>query len=403
MLRKLRIKFVCIVMVIVTIMLSMVFGMVIHYMSKSLEEQSIRTLRSISANPTQQRNLGDISQEVRLPYFTVLIGFRGQLIATSGGYYDLSDEETILRITRAALEQDEQMGILKEYNLRFSKSMGVSGQWLVFADMSSERSAIRHLTQVCVLIGLASMGIFLCISIMLARWAVKPVEKAWKQQQQFVADASHELKTPLAVILTNAELLQDPAQDDSAKQQFSSSILTMSHQMRGLVEGLLELTRVDNGSVSTNFAPVDLSQLVEDAVLPFEPMYFEKGLTLSTTIEKGITLKASASHLRQVLGILLDNAMKYSAPEGRIWVKLIRHGSHCLLSVASPGQEISPEDLQNIFKRFYRVDKARSRDGSYGLGLSIAQSIVLSHKGKIWAESEDGINTFFIQLPVSGS
>ena len=120
-----------------------------------------------------------------------------------------------------------------------------------------------------------------------------------------------------------------------------------------------------------------------------------------TAVEKGISLKASDSHLRQVLGILLDNAMKYSAPEGRIWVKLIRHGGHCLLSVSSPGQEISPEDLQNIFKRFYRVDKARSRDGSYGLGLSIAQSIVLSHKGKIWAESEDGINTFFIQLPIS--
>ena len=402
MLKQLRLKFVCIVMAIVTVMLSLVFGMVIHFMKANLEEQSIRLLRSISDNPFQQGNPGDVSEEVQLPYFTVLLSYRGQLVAKSGGYYDLSDEVTILKITRAALESGAQSGVLEEYNLRFIRSTVSTGQWLVFADISSERTALRNLTESCILIGIASMAVFLALSILLARWAVKPVEQAWDQQRQFVADASHELKTPLTVILTNAEMLQNPDTPPEAKNQFAGSILTMSHQMRGLVEGLLDLARVDNGAVKTNSVEVNLSDLVEEEVLPFEPLYFEKGLTLSTAVEKNIHVKGSPQHLRQVLGILLDNAMKYSTPEGEVRVKLIRHGSHCQLSVASPGENISTADLENIFKRFYRVDKARNRDGSYGLGLPIAQSIVQAHKGKIWAQSSEGVNTFFVQLPLNG-
>ena len=302
MLKQLRLKFVCIVMTIVTIMLSLVFGMVIHFMKANLEEQSIRLLRSISDNPFQQGNPGDVSEEVQLPYFTVLLSYRGQLVAKSGGYYDLSDEVTILKITRAALESGAQSGVLEEYNLRFIRSTVSTGQWLVFADISSERTALRNLTESCILIGIASMAVFLALSILLARWAVKPVEQAWDQQRQFVADASHELKTPLTVILTNAEMLQNPDTPPEAKNQFAGSILTMSHQMRGLVEGLLDLARVDNGAVKTNSVEVNLSDLVEEEVLPFEPLYFEKGLTLSTAVEKNIHVKGSPQHLRQVLG-----------------------------------------------------------------------------------------------------
>ena len=149
MLKQLRLKFVCIVMAIVTIMLSLVFGMVIHFMKANLEEQSIRLLRSISDNPFQQGNPGDVSEEVQLPYFTVLLSYRGQLVAKSGGYYDLSDEVTILKITRAALESGAQSGVLEEYNLRFIRSTVSTGQWLVFADISSERTALRNLTESC--------------------------------------------------------------------------------------------------------------------------------------------------------------------------------------------------------------------------------------------------------------
>ena len=400
MLKKLRLKFVCITMTFVTIMLVVIFGLVIFFMGAGLEMQSTQMMQTIADDPfylgTPSRN----NDEVRLPYFIVQVGRRGEVLATSG-YSDLTEESSILDIVQAALDSEEQAGVLREYGLRYSKNNRPSGNMIVFADISSEQATMGNLVKSCILIGAVSFLVFLGLSLLLAKWAVKPVDQAWQQQKQFVADASHELKTPLTVIMTNAELLQNEEYDETARHQFSDSILTMSHQMRGLVEGLLELARVDNGAVKTSYTELDFSELVEDGILPFEPLYFEKSLELSAAVEKGIRVKGSVAHLRQVLDILLDNAMKYSAPESQVWVKLKKHGTHCTLCVISPGEPISQSDLKNIFKRFYRIDKARSRDGSYGLGLSIAQSIVEEHRGKIWAESGEGANTFFVQLPVS--
>ena len=141
------------------------------------------------------------------------------------------------------------------------------------------------------------------------------------------------------------------------------------------------------------------SLLLIDEIQPFEALFFEKGRNLTMSIVPGIHVQGSDKNLRQLLGILLDNALKYSTADGNVKVGLSRHGGHCTLSVANPGDEISREDLTNIFKQFYRVDKTRGMKEGYGLGLSIAQSIANVHKGKIWAESQNGINTFFVNLP----
>lgn len=400
MIKRLRIKFVCINMVIVTVMLLVIFGMVLHFTRDNLEEQSLRTMQTLmDSNPSQLWRPGEVPGEVQLPFFLVSINRSGELMAASGGYYDLTDKTAILEIILLASSTGEETGLLSQYNLRFSKKTTPMGQSIVFVDISSELATMRSLVKSCIFIGLISFSLFLCLSFLLARWAIRPVEQAWNQQRQFVADASHELKTPLTVIMTNAELLQSPDYGETERDRFADSILTMSHQMRGLVESLLELARVDNGAAKMVFSPLDFSELVSDGLLPFEPVYFEKELVLESEIEDGLRVKGSQSHLKQVLDILLDNAAKYSTPNGTVTVRAKRQGSHCLLAVSSPGSPISKEDLKNIFKRFYRIDKARSMNHSYGLGLSIADSIVKEHGGKIWAESTDGINTFFVQLP----
>ena len=138
---------------------------------------------------------------------------------------------------------------------------------------------------------------------------------------------------------------------------------------------LLELARVDNGGQNMVFSRLNFSELVSDALLPFEPVYFEKGLTLESNVEENLFVRGSQQHLKQVADILLDNASKYASADSTVRVILRRQGSHCLLSVASAGDAISKEDLKNIFKRFYRMDKARSMNHSYGLGLSIARSL----------------------------
>ena len=401
MIRKLRIKFVCVIMGIVMLMLAMILGVVIHFTGQNMEMQSINMMRAIATAPFQQGKLGKPPEEVRLPFFTVQIGNRGELLGISGGYFDLTDREYIESIVNAALASEHNTAQLEDYQLRFLKEKSPRGYTIVFSDTTTESATLKNLYSICVLIFFVAMGVFLGVSILLSNWVIKPVAVAWDQQRQFVADASHELKTPLSVIMANAELLanEDTVPDD--RRKFSSNILSMTYQMRTLVENLLEMARVDNGTLKMQFAALDFSELVRDAVLSFQLLYEEKGQTLQNAIPDGITLQGSERHLYQVLDVLLDNALKYSVAEGHTNVELKRIGHSCLLTVSNTGEPISKEDLKNIFKRFYRADKARSLNGSYGLGLSIAESIVEAHKGKIWAESELGYNTFFVQLPLN--
>lgn len=397
--KKLRYQFIAITMSIVTIMLCVIMSLIYFFTKMSLENNSINMMQNIASHPFLLHLPNEMQDDVRLPYFTLQLNIQGDLIATGGGYYDLSDEDFLKDLIDATFSSPDRIGIIDDYNLRFYHTSTSVSQILVYADISNELAILNNLIRSCILIGMVCFLIFLSISFLLASWVIKPVDRAWKQQRQFIADASHELKTPLTVIMTNAELIQNPDYDEINKSTFASSILVMSKQMRKLVEQMLELARADNIQHNIIFSSVDFSRLVSDAILPFEPIFFEKGLTLHTKISENITVNGDASQLRQVLDILLDNAQKYSRERGTTWVTLQKHGKgHCLLSVADEGEEIPVNDLNNLFKRFYRADKARSRTGSFGLGLSIAETIIARHKGKIWAESKNNINTFFVEL-----
>lgn len=145
---------------------------------------------------------------------------------------------------------------------------------------------------------------------------------------------------------------------------------------------------------------LDFSRLVSEAVLPFEPLFFEAGLTLECQVAPHLEVRGSAQRLRQAAEVLLDNARKYAGSGGTVVLHLERRGRSCVLSVFSPGEPLSGEELRNVFKRFCRGDGARSRGGGYGLGLAIAEGIVSAHRGRIWAEGGAGGTTFFIRLPL---
>ena len=404
MIRKLRIKFICVIMAIVMVLLGTILGVVIHFTHKSMEAQSISMMRAMASIPFDKGNPGLPPQETsRSAAFVVQINVQGDaFVVDKEGAFILSDEDYLRHVINQALTSDQESGELRGEGLRYLKSGSPMGITIVFMDISEESAARGELVRNCVIIYLSAMLVFLGITVTLSRWVIRPVEKAWNQQRQFVSDASHELKTPLSVIMANAELMQSEEAGEEDREKLSGNILTMTYQMRTLVENMLEMARVDNGTVKMQFTPLDFSQLITDAALSVQLLYEEKGLNLRWEIPEGICIQGSEHHLYQVMDVLLDNALKYSDPNGEVRVALTGSGRNCLLSVASPGEEISREDLKNIFKRFYRVDKARAINGSYGLGLPIAESIVLAHKGKIWAESEGGMNTFFVQLPLNG-
>ncbi len=393
MLKKLRRRFVLITMAIVTGMLLVIFGLVIHFTRLDLDAQSDTMLQKIAQNA-----LDPAAREpnAQLPYFTLRFSALGQVVASGKTHYDITDREFLDELIATIYDINRTTGYLEDYRLKYTVVTSPIVQVIAFVDVSSQQSAMLSLLQVSILTAVAALAAFTFISILLARWAVNPVDRAWQQQKQFISDASHELKTPLTVIMSNAELLQSEEND---RNLCAENILASSRQMRHLVEGMLELARADNGQIQTHFENMDLSKTVFDSILPFEPVFFESGLRLESNIEPGILVQGSERHLRQLTDILLDNAQKYSAP-GIVDVKLSRQGKNqCLLTVSNPGTPIPQEELESIFQRFYRSDTARTSSGSFGLGLSIAQRITEEHGGRIWAQSNPSGNRFSVLLP----
>ncbi len=399
MLKKLRLKMVLITMTLSTTMLLLLFTLVYGMTARNFETQSTAMVRSLAQLALSPGIPEDQSQQVSLPYFTIKFNAYSEFLASGNIRYDLTDEKFLQSVITAVYDTPAQSGVIYG-TMRFYKAEALGVRCIAIVDISSQKAALGDLLETSLTVGFLSIAVFLGISVLLARWSVRPVERAWQQQRQFVADASHELKTPLTVITGNAELLQSPELDGESRLRFSQHILTESRQMRRLVESLLELARADNGQIRKAFASLDLSRLTEEALLPFEAVFFEQGMTLEWDIQPGLQVQGSDQYLRQTVDILLDNALKYGDP-GRVLVTLRRQGSRmCLLTVENPGTPIDRESLPKLFTRFYRADTARSSAGSFGLGLSIAQSIVQEHGGKIWAESLEKGNRFCILLPL---
>lgn len=249
------------------------------------------------------------------------------------------------------------------------------------------------------------MVILFVIANVLSHLLLAPVERAWEQQQQFIADASHELKTPLSVILANTEILNDATSGVSTSSlRWVESTAEEAKRMKGLVESLLELARTEEGASETlHREDVELSGIVEKEALQFDAVAFEQDCTISTDVAEGLHVMGNPDQLERLVKTLLDNACKYAAAGSVVEVSLTQQNSTAVLSVANYGTPIDPDDLPHVFDRFYRSDKARAREtGGFGLGLAIAKGIVESHGGKISATSSEADATrFCVRLPLA--
>ncbi len=232
---------------------------------------------------------------------------------------------------------------------------------------------------------------------------VTRLRKLENMRREFVANVSHELKTPLTNIRGYAEtLLQGALQDTEAAHRFTKKIENNALQLQNLVEDILKLSEIESGRLELNLIPTSLKTFIQNLYNDYEELLKAKGIYFKTEIKEPLAIPVDLSALKHILGNLIDNAIKYTPPEGTITLSAVEEGSFCKITVADTGTGISERDLPHVFERFYRADKARSRQmGSTGLGLAIVKHLVQAHKGEVGVMSELSKGSrFFFTLPL---
>ena len=270
------------------------------------------------------------------------------------------------------------------------------GQYhLVLLNRSVELSTVSKLVFIFLLITMIGLLCMFGISVLLANWSVKPIAAAWEKQKQFVADASHELKTPLAVISANTEvIMSDPQQLVSGQRKWLNYIQSETMRMSKLITNLLSVAKLDADETKNRTAQISVSETVSNLCLVFEPIIYEHNKTLNTVIQRNVYMRTDPDNLKQLLSILLDNAVQHSVPKAQITVSLSKDAQGKIrIAVSNTAKPIPPEQLAHLFDRFYRADTENSPNGS-GLGLSIAQSITKQMGGKLTVTSEENLVTF---------
>ena len=401
MIRKLRWQFVGVCMALVLTVLAAVFAAAYHAVRQNIEDLSRQVLTQViredgsGSAPGVSVEIG--GDRLLLPYFTVNI-WGGTAYITGGTYANLEDTDALRDILSQCLEQNQTEGTVEDYHLRYLVEDNGLYRKLAFVDMSMEQATLARVIRSYLVIALAALLVLLGIAAAASRWVTRPVERAWRQQRQFLSDASHELKTPLTVILSNAELLEGAALPEKPAR-WSGNIRCEAEQMRTLVEQMLTLARADNGVRPAAMEPVNFSDVATECVLSFEPVAFEAGKPLEDHVAEDVTVTGDRDRLRHLISILLDNAVKYGAPGGTITLTLERTERQARLTVANPGDPIPPEHLPHLFERFYRADSSRGEQSGFGLGLSIADTIAREHKGSLRAESNAVSTRFIFTLP----
>lgn len=337
-----------------------------------------------------------------LPILWIDLSYDGVKLGSNEAELSI-DTGDLATVMGEVVSSDQGDGRLEGSHLSWRRASTLGGFRVVIADTTSIDEEKTSQLMKSALLALVGMAVTFGLAEALARWAVRPVQLAWDQQHQFVADASHELKTPLAVILADTEILlrKDDGLGEGALRWVESAHEEAEH-MRGLVEEMLELALTEDaaGSKRDNVR-IDLSDTVERETLEFDAVAFERGTGIESSIDPGLCVMGDASQLSRLVKTLIENACKYAPKGSFVTVSLSRRAGMAELAVTNGGDPIPAEDLPHVFDRFWRSDKARTREtGGYGLGLAIAKGIAESHSGKIEVTSTaEAGTTFTVRLP----
>ena len=415
MLNRIRLKFTALTMGIVAVVLTVVSAGVFfadtHNASKAVYD-ALDMAVAANSRPLPQMaedasaassTLPGADEEATLAIAVYLLPDNGSMLPIDTTMLSL-DETTLTSVADALQTAPEGHGALDDDELLYCKHTVGEYAVIAFTSASSVQPWHKILLHIA-LIEAITLALLVVATWLLSKPIAKPIVQAWERQQRFIADASHELKTPLAVILANSSIVMaHPEKTIASQSRWLESTRIAAMDMRYLVSDMLELASLENDPNGGEEPELlDYSDLVEGILLQFESLAYEQGVLLQSDIADNVFVLGRKGQLMRLVETLVDNACKYSGPDATVAVSLIATAKTAELRVTNPGPTIPEEDLAHVFDRFYRVDKARTRGtGSYGLGLAIARETARSLSGDITVESDEGHGTTFTAtLPLS--
>lgn len=327
-----------------------------------------------------------------LTVYTVLLDDDNNILEVFSHNEDEINDNKITKIATNILNSKDlkEIGIGNLYFANYSYSFQ-EHNFLTIIDNSQTKKKLLSLLKFSFFIFVVLEIIIIYLSRLVTSWIIKPVEMSFNKQRQFIEDASHELKTPLAVVMANADALEN----DRNESKWLNNIKNEIERMNKLVSDLLDLAKLEEGANKDIYSVTNLSKIIEMQVLTFESLAFEHNLSLEYDIEREIKFNCDSNQIKQLVSILIDNAIKHSYNNEAIKVELYKEKNDVILTVTNKGDEIPKSEYDKIFERFYRMDKARNRkENRYGLGLAIAKNIVINHNGKISVNSNNENTTF---------
>ena len=321
-------------------------------------------------------------------HFTVFFDKKGEVARTNTESIYAIDEDTAIDYAEKAMADGDERGWISSYRYKiFSTDLGMG---VVFVDGSMSRTVLMQSTTIAGFVLLGCAALVLMLIFLLSKKAVKPIAESYEKQKQFVTDANHELKTPLTLIMANVEI----AELELGKNEWLDDIRAEGHRMTELVGQLVALSRMDEEGDAIHSSMLPLGAIVGDIVSEFKSLAKSKGLTFQASIDEGVTYLGDEALLRRLVGVLMDNAVKYCDNGGEITVTL-SGGKHLVMTVENSYSAVEQIELHRLFDRFYRADPARTFSGGYGIGLSMAKAIVEKHKGEITAYKKDSTHIGF--------
>ncbi len=333
------------------------------------------------------------SPEFQLSHFyTVAVSASGEILEIENESSTVYTDEELQTLAEEIINGSKITGT--KDNLAYYKAEKNDYTLVVFKDNTLINDSASTLLRYTLIYGAAALLIFFFLSVYFAHKIVQPLEESYQKQKQFVSDAGHELKTPVSVVSVNAELLER----EIGNNQWLSNIQYENERMGTLVGQLLTLARTE--TVEPQKEVLNLSHLVDGEILPFESVAFEKGMHIDSTVSEGITVEGDSAQLKQLVSILLDNAIQHGTDGKAVSLTLTKERKTALLSVTNVGPALSEKQKKQIFERFSRLDEVRNGEGQhYGLGLAIAKAIAESHKGSITVLCHDNLVEFQVRLP----